>query len=224
MTLVVKSDVHGISGEYIEAPLREARAELAPMLPQLEAQLLDIEQLPVTNADEMGFANNLLRAVVEEKDRVKAKLERWISPLQSVIKSLKLEGAPLLDFSERAETALKAKIADFTRAERDRAEAARQIAQQAAQSRDHQTAALAVNVATAAATKPPEGTSIRYQWKARIVNVYLVPKEYLLHPRVQDALLVELGQHARAAKHPTPPTPIPGVLFDEEPIVSVRRG
>jgi hypothetical protein len=201
-----------------------ARQEFGPMLAPLQAQLQEIELLPVDTAEDMGFANELLRAVVQEKDRIKAKLDSWVQPLQGVIDGLRAEARPLLDFSTRAEAALKGKIATFTRAELERKQAAEAMAREAAANRDHQGAALAVNVASAASTAPPQGTSIRYQWKARITNVYMIPKEFLLAERVQEALLVDLNAHARKAKHPAKPEPIPGVLFDEAPIVSVRRG
>lgn len=199
----------------------DPKQELAAAPFQL-GQLQEIEAIEVHTAADQDFANSLLVAIVREKDRLQEQLKRYTQPLQDLLKVLREDFRPFIGFTEKAEASLKSKIAAFATAERVRAADALKLAQVAAANRDHATAALAMNAAQAT-TETPQGTNVRYQWKARIVNPYLLPQEYLKAPKVLDALTTEANRYARNFSHPQEPTPLPGVLFDAEPIVSVRR-
>lgn len=201
----------------------DPKAELSTGPFQL-GQLQEIQAFEIQSQPDLDFANQLLRAVVAEKDRLTAQLKRYTQPLQDLLTVLRDDFRPFIAFPTDAESSLKKKIAGFVTAERDRAAAAHAMALEAAQARDHQTAALAMNVAQAATVQAPQGTNVRYVWKARIVNPYLLPQEYLKAPKVLEALLTEANRYARSFSHPQLPTPLPGVLFDAEEIVCVRRG
>ncbi len=60
-----------------------------------------------------------------------------------------------------------------------------------------------------------EGLSIRKTWKARVLDINLIPKEYL----IIEANMSALNQHARTNKNLIP---ISGVEFFEESSVASR--
>lgn len=129
-----------------------------------------------------------------------------------------------------AQTALKSKLEAFAREERQRAELARQLAEEAERKARREEAArlaalgkekeaVAVVSAPMPAPKiepPPKkikGISSRQVWRAKIVNVDLVPREYMIPDQKM------LDQKVNASKGAIT---IPGVEVYEDAVTSVR--
>jgi hypothetical protein len=174
-------------------------------------------EITVTDDESLAAANECLRLVVVEKDGLEAVRKAGPGALDSIVRALNAKFKPLRDVLEGAEANLKRAIGAYTLRQRQIQIEAQQIAAQAHAQGAHDVARGALAVASTAITEAPTGTGVREVWAVKRIAADLLPREWLIPNEAA------IAKHARDTPADRDPTPIPGVIFERQPIVTVRR-
>jgi hypothetical protein len=174
--------------------------------------------LAISSAVEANVVAEYLREKMREKDAVVAMLKGAIVPLDTVEKTIRGWFKPTLDAFAAIEAACKKALGDYRLVQEAcaRAALARATAAMAAVDLPAATAAL---VAANAPLAKPAGVPSRTFWRATVIAADLLPTDWTL--TVPNTPKIEA--HAKAFSSDQVPTPIPGVRFDLEASVTVRR-
>lgn len=195
-----------MSEAIIAVAKREIEVEKEDVVPALEA----IRTLLVQSDQDQEFAADILRDIKERHAHVEGKRTEITKPLNAALRNVNNLFRPLKDALGEAERLLKGKIAAY---QQSVIEQNRKQLEAAAQAETHQEAQ-----AMMASTQPvqsPQGVNVRHVWKPRVVDATKVPRDYLAVD------INKLEAHAKAAKGQ--PKAIPGVVFEQVPVVTSRR-
>jgi len=151
------------------------------------------------------FAAGLLREVKARGEAVDAERRKISDPLRAATQAVNDLFRPAREAYAEAERILKKKVVDYLAAR----DVANRAALKAAGSADTPEAAVQA-LSSMAAASPPEGVSVRYAWKFRVVDSNAVPREFC-SPDVKKIGACDPG------------SVIPGVEWFQEPIVASRR-
>ena len=180
---------------------------------ELVAFARDVE---ITSSPEYESVGQQLLAVKEEQKNLKAKKDTVLRPLQDAVRALQVLFKPAEDALKAAEGAYKnALVAWQMRVEEERQLAA-QRAEEAARKKLGPAAVRKALTSAPEAVEKISGISTRDHWVAIVVDVTKVPREFMIpNQRMLD-------DTAEATKGTAT---IPGVRFENQPIVSAgRRG
>lgn len=182
--------------------------------------------------DASGAGGNLTQAQADElaalrvgfKSEIDA-IEGMRTPVTSGLLALKamVDGwfVPSRNAYQGAYDALGRVIARFVDANAQKAREALQAAAEAHNAGDHETgAALTAIVSEAAAAKAPVGTSVRFEWRADVVDASALVRG---RPDLTCPDVKAIGKMAKALNPDMTPDPVPGLSFTRVPVTTTRR-
>jgi hypothetical protein len=194
---------------------------------------LRIEKIVITSLEDLEEQSTFLRLVkstIKEKDE---KRKQLLAPFQAGVKALNLEFKAPINALEEIEAQLKRKMLDYTQEQ----EKLRRIAQDKIDEKERRAREKAEKRAAVLIEKgqeekaekvmertmvprtivqpikPVQGLTTRSNWVAEIVNINLVPRDWLM------ADMSKLNAQAKASKNLVK---IPGVNFVNKPIIAQR--
>jgi hypothetical protein len=172
----------------------------------------------VTDEATEAQANALLRLLLTEKDAIEEQRTSVTKPINGVLRTINGWFKPLSEVIAIAEANLKKAIGDYVVAQRQLQAASYQSAAAAHALGHHDEARDALAVASSTDTKAPAGTNVREVWKVKRIAVDLLTLDWILPNEAK------INKYAR--DYPIDQDPngtVPGVIFEREPVVSVRR-
>ncbi len=196
-------------GAFDPNALQASHDKAAALLAALKGQVIH-------NDSELATVNQALRSLLQEKDAAKEVKETVTKPLNQALTGFRNMFKPTETVQGQLETVLKTMIGAYELQKNQQYQALYAKATAAANAGDPAASLAVVQAAEAAPTKLA-GTSVRHVWKAQVIAPDLVPRAFLTPD------LIAIQAHASACKTEEPPDPIPGVKFNREAIVSVRR-
>lgn len=217
----------------------EITSEARALVSQAEHDLTTLESFTITSPVEFQQSADLLKLVKSRYNEIESKRKELVKPIDEAKKGLQDFFNPSLTRLKNAEMHIKSAIASWQNQERLRiAEQERKLrelalkeqqridgdaldaATEAHQKGDSAFAEEILNnvpqVGIPAIVSPDnkaQGISMRDNWKYRVIDVNLIPRDYMMP---DDKLLTSIAK----AKHDG--IRIPGVEFYNEPIVSAR--
>lgn len=194
--------------EQAETVARDALLRIKPEVDELSNWAIESD-------DDNNFAAEMLRDVKARNALLETKRKTITTPLNEALKAVnELFRAPR-QLLERAEALLKGKIAAYLAMCAERNNAALLAAGNA------ETAEQAMEALTAVLpAEAPKGVTVRYRWWAVVTDASLVPAEYCSPDQVKIDAAMRMS--ASKAKDGVP-SPISGVGFRKEPIVTSRK-
>lgn len=189
-----------------------AKETTTAALATVREEIAHLHDWKIEGEDDMQFAGDMLADVKGRMKRLEAQRTKITKPMNAAKKAVdELFKTPRTALEE-AERLLKGKIAGYLEAAaEDNDEAYIEAAE--AETVEEATAALATVRDVAA----PKGVSVRYTYKPRIVN------EGMVMPEFCSPDMGKIKAYMRENKNDDgSPSPIPGVIFDREPIVASR--
>ena len=209
------------------------KAEVAPVL-------MDASAMRVTTPAEYTFAGNFLKTIKGAQSKVVAFFAPMKQKAHEAHKAITSQESETLKPLQEAEATVKRAMLTYhaeqerirqeeqrkaqaaadeaARRERERLEkeAAKLKTPELREARMEQAAAvIAPMVQVASAIPPVQGQSIRKTWAARVVNVDLVPREYMV---VNEQALTAFAKATKGA------VKLPGVEFYEVSNIASARG
>jgi hypothetical protein len=182
-----------------------ARAESGALRADAEAALPDISSFVIENDDDKEFAAELLREVKAKHRAADDRRKEITVPLNSALRSVNDLFRPALRALEEGERILKVKIAGYLE---EREQERRTALAEAAETESASKATEALERAVVSGA--PEGMSVRYRWVFEVVDADAVPREFC-------------SPDAKKIGQVKPETPIAGVVWRQEPIVTARQ-
>lgn len=181
------------------------------------ALLAALKGQEIHNDVELATVNQALRSLLKEKDATREAKEAVTKPWNQALNNFRALFKPSETAQGQLESVLKAMIGAYELRKNREHQALYAKATAAANAGDATAGSLVVAAAEAAPQKLA-GTSVRHVWKAQVIAPDLLPRAFL------QPDLIAIQAHASAHKSDqTPPEPIPGVKFNLEAIVAVRR-
>lgn len=177
-----------------------------------QTALREIEALPVTTDEELAFAAEILVDCKTAWSTLETQKKTATDPLNATIKTIRDWFRPAQDLYVKAESALKAKIAAYHRFKQEEKAAAMLAAQAVVATGTEQEIRAAVEAIPDLAPRV-EGVSVRETWTYEIVDLSLLPREWMV-PNHQAL--------AEAAKQYKGELAIPGVRPVAKDIVAAR--
>lgn len=178
------------------------------------ADVLAFVQTATVETDaEAQTATTQIKALKEAVKEIETERRKLTDPLNAVVKQINAKFSPVVDLYERAEKILKGQIIAYQTAARKREAQAFENAAALAQAGDAAAATQALIAASVSAPAALGGVSTRTLWRARVVDVSQVPREYLI---VNEKALAALATTTKGA------ATIPGVEFYAEESLAVR--
>lgn len=191
--------------------IETARAELAHTTSEAQQGLRLVEELQIHNEEDQTFAGAVLQDVKTSINALEGRRKEITGPLNQALSSVNALFRGPRTTLERIEKVLKGKIADYQARQLLAQRAAVQAAAQAPTPAQAHTALVTMPEPVA----PPQGVSVRYTWKATVVDWRALLESELKDPRGY------VGPNM-AAINAAAPGPVPGVTFEKVPIVAVR--
>lgn len=193
------------------------RTEIAPEAAQMAAALQVVNAHAIHDQSSFAYASDLLKLAKERWKFYEDRRTAVTGPLNAALREVNSWFKPVQEPYKQIEMILKSKIAQYTLAEKARAEQAMQQAAVAIQAGN--AAAAAQHVAAMGPAPVAQGISVKEYWDFEVVDENAVPREFLsVDPRkIQAAIWYADTPH-------TPPRPIPGVRFFKSGSVTARTG
>lgn len=215
--------------------------EIKTVEEEVQYALTIASKLVVTNTEEEKFAVEFCKILKAGQDRVGQEFDQGVDDAYALYKSLYAQRGKYLEPLKQAEKDVKNRIKDYrleierVRAEEERrarlaAEASLKKEQEklldeaakALETGDLNKATILSNQSTSmevggvfvqSKAVKQEGMSVRKSWKARVVDVNAIPRQFLIvDEKALNAYAKEHGANAKVA----------GVEFYEDSIISVR--
>lgn len=204
------SDQITLSLAFDPAALQASHDKAAALLAALKGHTIQNDQ-------ELATVNQALRSLLKEKDATKEAKESVTKPWNQALTNFRAIFKPTETVQTQLEAVLKAMIGSYELQKNREYQALYAKATAAAQADN--TVAMTEALVAASEAQPTKlaGTSVRHVWKARVISPDLIPHAFLMPD------LVAIQAHASACKADQTPEPIPGVKFELEAIVAVRR-
>lgn len=191
----------------------QAEQAASTALATITAEFAELELWEIDTAEENDFAADMLRDVKARHKALEDKRKTITKPLNAATKAVNDLFRPPRQLLERAEKHLKRKIAGYLEAQAVEQAAA---VQAVAVAETPEQAVEALDAIQPAATTPA-GVTVRYVWRAVVFSPDIVPDEF----RMIDLEAIQAHTNG-SAKMYGEPTPIPGVRFEKESIVTSR--
>lgn len=192
-------------------PQAEAEQETAAALAVVRQELDALDGWAIDDAEGSELAAAMLRDVKARAKGLEEKRTSITKPINIALRAVNALFKPPKAALAEAEHALKGKIAAYLEA-CDAANTAALVAAGTASTPEDAAAALA----TVETVAPPGGVSVRYTYRAQVVDAGAVPSVFLS----PDLALIEAhGARMRAAGQPAG---VPGVTWEKIPIVTSR--
>ncbi len=200
----------------------------AALEPQLVAKRKDYDDclalasaMRVVDASSLAVADEFAKDLLRERDQLEEVRKSGPGALDKIVRHLNAKFKPLRDTLDAAVANLKKERGDYLIAQKRQQTESFQAAAAAHMAGEHASAQVALEVAAAANTTAPKGTSVRQVWQVKRV----VPEMMVLStPDVPGLVPDEAAIAAYARKFPEGETPvIAGVVFELVPQVTDRR-
>lgn len=193
-------------------PREEAQALAKVELNLVQEELTELEDWVLRDEEDNDFAGKMLVELKLRYKALEAKRKSIVDPMNKALREVNGLFKKPKDELLRAEELLKRKVAEYFALAEEQNDQAYEIA---ARAESPQEATEAMSQIKDVAT--PKNTSIRYKYKAVVVDPDQVPGQFLSPDlnkikAFMDASIKERGQ----------PTPVEGIRFEKTPIVSVR--
>lgn len=173
----------------------------------------------VATAAENDQAGELRRMIKTEIDALEDQRKALTKPLLDHKRRIDDLFKPSVTAFQAAYDLLGKAIAAYLLREDQRAREAAQAALAAHNAGDHATGRELMAVASdAAVAQAPVGTSVRFEWRGRIVDAAAVPRQFC------DPNQSRIDAFAKAHAPEAPPPPTPGVEWYQRPITTTRKG
>lgn len=192
-------------------PQEQARQATTIALATINDELEALDGWTIDNTEDNEFAAEMLQDVKQRHKALEAQRKTITKPLTAAKKAVDDLFRTPRGLLERAEVLLKGKIAVYV----DTSEANTAALKEAANAETVEQAAAALS--TIEHIEAPAGVSVRYKYRAIVFSPDIVPDEF----RIPDEVAIQRYTD-EAVKIHGEPTPIPGVRFDKEPIVTSR--
>lgn len=179
-------------------------------------ELKSLEGCEINTEEDAIEANEYLKARMREADAIEAIRKAAVAPLNAEHDRIQGMCNPVLGIYKQISKTVKAALGSFALAQAE--EQRRALAEVARVAQEPTPDALTEALAVVDDTAPTklEGTSTRAVWKVKRVAQDLLPEAY----KMPDHAKIEA--FARACSPEKPPI-IPGVVFELEAVVTVRR-
>jgi polyhydroxyalkanoate synthesis regulator phasin len=197
----------------VTTPQEQAEQVTSNALAVINDELAALFNWSIENDEDNGFAAEMLRDVKARHKALEEKRKTITQPLAQAKKAVDDLFRQPRELLEQAEACLKAKIAGYLEA-CQQANAAALAAVVCAETPEQASEALATIQPTAEA---PAGVSVRYKWRAIVFSPEIVPDAFLSPDEAKIQAFTD-----QAVKTHGKPTPISGVRFEQEAIVSSR--
>lgn len=182
-----------------------ARTETSAYRKDVDEALPEIREFSILNDDDKNFAADLLRDVKDKHKIVESRRKEITVPLNAALRSVNDLFKPVLRALEESERLLKGKIVEYVEKKDTERRAALLEASQT------KSAAKATEALTKAEiTSAPEGVNIRYRWVFEVTDPDQVPRWFC-------------SPDPKKIGEVPPGTPIAGVIWRQEPIVTARK-
>ena len=192
--------------------VEQAKETTTAALTTVREEIAELYSWEIEDEADMVLAGDMLADIKGRAKRLEAQRKKITVPMNAAKKAVDALFATPRTALEEAERLLKGKIAGYLEAAAEDNDEAYDDAAKA-ETVEEATAALATVRDVAA----PKGVSVRYTYRPRIVNADMVL------PAFCSPDMGKIKAYARDNKNADgSPAPIPGVLFDREPIVTSR--
>lgn len=186
--------------------LEQAEETTSAALTVIRSEIDALDGWTIDDEDDNEFAAEMLRNVKSRHKYLEDKRKGITGPMNKAMRAVNDLFRPPRTALENAERILKSKIAGYLEA-CEAANTAALVAASTAETVEEASAALA----TVEHADAPKGVSVRYKWRAIVVNEELLDRRFLV-PDI--AIIEEWGEKYGRV--------IPGVEFERVPIVSSR--
>lgn len=173
-----------------------------------------VTPIVIRNKEELDEANLFLKDVKAEAKAIKEMKDAVLAPINQGLANFRAFFAPLEALCDKAEKALKEKIADYVVAKRREEEENSAKLLAAVDQSDYNTLSALVETSTTAPVL--QGTSVREVWVATIAYPNTVPRTWCIPDEKR------IAEHARRTPAYATPEPIAGVTFNKKSIVTSR--
>lgn len=191
------------------------KTELVTERASAEELLMLVRDMPIESQDDLDLAAEALSKAKGEWKRLEAKKQLVTGPLNKTLVEVRSWFKPTQDFYASVESILKKKISDYHTA----CARLNQLAVEQAAAAHQQGNASGISEALSTIQVPEKisGLGLRQTWDFEVVDIALVPHEYLF----VNEVAVRAAMKQNASKDGVP-EPIPGIKFVEKTIVSSR--
>jgi len=179
-------------------------------------ELKSLDGIDIANDEDAEEANTYLRDRLKERDFFERLRKERVAPINAEHARVQAEFKPVLDLYDTIASTIKKALGKFMLAKQAEQKRLYQEAAKAAQDESPQALTAALVAADEAEPVKLEGSSVRGVWRVKRVLKDMLPLDYL----IEDTKKIE----AFARQHGADDRPvIPGVVFELEAVVSVRR-
>ena len=189
-----------------------AKQEAASEQTNADKAIVMLQTMEITTGDDNEFAAEILRDIKAKHKALEGKRTSITKPMNAALREVNNLFRPVKERLEEGERILKGKIAKYLEAQ-EAENVALLSSVGISETPEEATAALA----TIEDVKAPKGVSVRYKWRAEVFSPDIVPDEL----RMPDLQKIQAYTEIAVRDHGEP-TPIPGVRFVKEAIVTSR--